>query len=99
MIRHIVLWKLKDVPERSVQESALMIKEKLEALKGIVPEICEMTVSLNVLNPEKNADVMLSALFRSPEDLEAYQKNPDHPEAGKFIKSVTESRSAIDIEC
>lgn len=99
MIRHIVLWKLKDMPDRSKRENALTIKEKLEALDGIVPEICEISVSLNVLNPEGNADVMLSALFASPEDLEAYQKNPDHKEAGKFIKSVTESRSAIDIEC
>ena len=49
MIRHVVLWKLKEQAEgRSKMENAKMIKVQLEALPGLVPEIRRLEVGADV---------------------------------------------------
>ena len=40
MLKHIVMWKLKEFAEgKTKAENALIMKESLERLVGIVPEI------------------------------------------------------------
>ncbi|MBP3941238.1 MAG: Dabb family protein, partial [Christensenellaceae bacterium] len=49
MIRHIVMWKLKDEAlGKTKKENIAIIKEKLYALKPIIPEILSMEVHENV---------------------------------------------------
>lgn len=95
MIKHIVMWKLKD---ENKGENALKIKKDLEALKSEISEIKEIEVGIDVNKSEAAYDVVLYSTFDSQEDLDNYQVHPKHKEAGVFIRQVVSSRVVVDYE-
>lgn len=98
MIKHIVMWKLKDSAEgNSKAVNAQLIKDKLESLKGVIKEIKFMEVGINAENSEAgNYDVLLISEFESFETLEIYQKHPLHKHVGEFVAKVRETRACVD---
>ncbi len=90
-MKHIVMWKLKD-EEKS--KNALKIKEMLEKLPGIIPEIKALSVGINENGGEW--DIILLSEFSSKEDLLKYDVHPAHEECKVFIRSVTSERAAVD---
>jgi len=96
MIRHIVAWNHK--PEFSAEEKAangLRVKAELEGLKGLVPEIIEISVHLEQLSTS-DRQVVLDSTFASEVDLQAYQVHPEHVRAAAFVKSVLTDRICLD---
>ena len=60
MIKHIVMWKLKDEAEgNSKDENAKIIKNSLEDLKGKINEIVDIEVGIDVNKSEQAYDVVL----------------------------------------
>jgi len=99
MLKHVVLWKFKAEAEgKTAAENILITKQKLESLFGKIPEILSIQVLPNTLNDIGNYDAALIAEFNSVADLFSYQKNPLHEEVAVFVKSVTETRAALDFE-
>ncbi|MDZ5253913.1 Dabb family protein [Clostridium sp. LIBA-8841] len=99
MIKHIVMWKLKDDAEgNSKAENAKIIKDSLEDLQGKIKEIVALEVGIDVNKSEQAYDIVLYSTFNSLEDLDSYQKNPDHVKAGSFVKKVASSRVVVDYE-
>ncbi|ELC8442410.1 Dabb family protein [Clostridium perfringens] len=99
MIKHIVMWKLQDEAEgNSKAENAKIIKDSLENLKGKIKEIIDLEVGIDVNKSEQAYDVVLYSTFNSLEDLDSYQKNPDHVKVGSFVKKVANSRVVVDYE-
>ena len=93
MIRHIVMWKLK---EENKAENAKLLKEKLEALPLIIPEIIELEVGINI-NPDiSSCDAVLNSVFASMDDLAKYQKDPHHIAVSSFCKEIRLSRAVVD---
>ncbi|MDR4508773.1 MAG: Dabb family protein [Candidatus Brocadiaceae bacterium] len=99
MIIHIVMWKLKDFAEgASKKENALMIKAKLESLKDTVNVIKHIEVGINIVETDASADVALYSEFRCMDDLNAYQKHPEHQAVVQFVKNVCMERKVVDYE-
>lgn len=97
MIRHIVFWKLADVADgRDKWENARIIKQRLEALVGVVPGLEEAIVGLN--NNGGDYDAALDSRFTSKDALEAYATHPAHLEVKAFVHSVAIARQSIDFE-
>ncbi len=97
MIKHIVMWKLKPEAEgRTAQENAQWMKEHLEALMGVVPELLSCEVGINVA--EGNYDACLISTFESLETLDIYKKHPAHVEISTYCKKIRESRVVCDFE-
>lgn len=97
MVKHIILWKLKD--EFNNDEVKRGIKESLEALLGVIPGLVEIKVQTEKLESSKNADVMLYSVFESEKALKDYAVHPAHVEvADTKVRPFTESRSCIDFE-
>lgn len=96
MIRHIVFWNLK---EENKAETALKIKQDLEALKGKIPGLLHIEVGINSPDaPQDNWDVVLNSDFENIDALNAYQVHPLHKEAAVFIGSVRTARACVDYE-
>ena len=58
MVKHIVLWKLKETAGgRSRAENAALIKKVLEELRGVIPGLLEIEVGVDFLHSEQSADV------------------------------------------
>ena len=84
MVKHVILWTLKD--EFSEDEKANIkagIKEGLESLKGKIPGLVEIKVNINGLS-SSNADLMLDSLFENEEALKGYAVHPEHVKAEKL---------------
>lgn len=97
MIKHIVMWKLKETAEgRGKTENMQMMKDMLEALKDKIPEIVKLEVGFNIEVSPLAFDLALYSEFRSEKDLEIYQNHPEHLKAKKFVGSVNEKRNVVD---
>lgn len=99
MIRHIVMWNVKeDVEGRSKLENARLIKRKMEELKDSIEEIVNLEVGINIVEGDNAKDIVLSAEFASLKDLDIYQKHPAHLEVVQFARKFLEERVVIDYE-
>lgn len=99
MIKHIVMWKLKDNAQGSTkEENSKRIKRELEALKGVIKELVDIEVGINVEPSDAAFDLVLYSVFNSKEDLDSYQNNPNHLKVAGFIRSVKEDRVVVDYE-
>ncbi len=92
------MWKLKPEAEgRTAAENAVWMKEHLEALTGVVPELLECEVSIDIAG-HGNYNACLVSVFKSLEDLAAYKVHPAHQEVSAYCNKVRESRVACDFE-
>lgn len=95
MVRHIVMWNLKEQAEGNPKgENARIIKEGLEALVGQIDGLLRAEVGINV-NPQ-GMDLCLLSEFTDEEALERYQEHPLHQNVRKFVHKVIESRVVCD---
>ena len=99
MVKHVILWQLKD--ELTADEKASVkagIKEGLESLLGIVPGLREIKVHTEGL-ASSNADVMLWSVFDSEASLKGYASHPAHVEvADTKVRPFTKTRLCLDFE-
>ncbi|ABX15061.1 MULTISPECIES: Dabb family protein [Burkholderia] len=97
MIRHIVMWKLKESAEGATRaQNALKLKEKLEGCRDIVPGILQLDVGVATPGLEATCDVVLVSDFADQAALDAYQVHPVHQEVKKFVVNVVEGRQCLD---
>lgn len=96
MVKHIILWKLKEsFTEEEKTAARQEAKRRLESLNGKIDGLTELKVITDRL-PTSNADMMLDSTFTSPEALAGYQTHPLHLEAAGYVRSVVESRLCLD---
>jgi hypothetical protein len=94
MVKHIILWKLKE--EYNNEEVKNGIKEGLENLKGLIPGLLEIKVQTESLG-SSNADVLLYSVFENKEALGAYAIHPEHVKvADEKVRPFTETRLCMD---
>lgn len=99
MIKHIVMWKLKDTAEGKTKlENAKWIKKNLEGLFGVVKEIKHMEVGVNINKSDMAFDAVLISHFETLDDLETYRSNPAHVKIAQYIKNVRDDRVVVDFE-
>ena len=97
MIKHIVMWKLKDFAEgANKKDNALKIKSSLEGLKSKIKEIRFIEVGISISDAADFYDVVLITEFKDLRDLENYQKHPEHIKVGEFIGKVRLERKVVD---
>ena len=98
MIKHIVMWKLKDEAHGNDKATnAKLIKEKLEALNGKIDGLLKLEVGIDFLGGG-NFDVVLYSELSKKEDLDVYQNHPLHQASLPFIREAVMDRKAVDYE-
>ncbi len=99
MIKHVILWNLKDEFSESEKETIKKgIKEGLESLHGKIPGLIEIKVNINGLE-SSTADLMLDSSFESVEALKNYAVHPEHVAvADSKVRPYTAVRSCLDYE-
>ena len=98
MVKHIVLFKLKD----NVSEAEKLVvmnkfKAAIEALPAKISVIRKIEVGLNI-NPDETWNIALNSEFDTLEDVKYYATHPDHVAAGKILAETKESRACVDYE-
>ncbi len=97
MIKHVVMWKLKDFAEGADRaRNAKRVKIELLALKNLIPQIWHIEVGINCIESDSSYDVVLNSVFKNQNDLEIYLKHPDHRAVAEFVGKIKESRVVVD---
>ena len=100
MVKHIILWKLRDDLSSADKETVKQgIKAGLEGLKGQVPGLIDIHVYVDGRLDSSNADVMLDSTLESPEALRGYAVHPAHVAvADGKVRPYTSVRTCLDFE-
>ena len=97
MVKHVILWQLKD--ELSAEEKASVkadIKAGLEGLAGQIPGLIDIHVQIECLE-SSNADLMLDSSFEDEASLKGYAVHPAHVAvADGVVRPNTKSRVCLD---
>lgn len=97
MLKHVVMWKLKETAEgKTKAENAQFMKKHLEALWGVVPELKSVEVGINVKESDMAYDAVLIAEFENEAALAAYKIHPEHVKISSYCKKIRESRVVVD---
>jgi quinol monooxygenase YgiN len=91
MIRHVVMWKLKD-PARAAHFKAL-----LDTCGDLTDGILAFDVGIRTEGLEGNVDVMLVSAFCDEAALNAYQNHPHHKAVSAELGLLRESRHVLDV--
>jgi quinol monooxygenase YgiN len=99
MVKHIVVWKLKDdAEEGSKKDNALQVKRLLESLKNEIPGVINLEVGIDFSVTATSGDIVLYSEFADRAALEAYQAHPSHQNAAQLVRSVVSERRMVDYE-
>jgi len=97
MIKHIVMWKLKEQAEGADRATnAGKMKALLDACADLVPGILKFETALAQPGLECTYDVVLYSEFASSAALDAYQQHPQHQALKPFFGAVREARQCMD---
>ena len=92
MIRHIVMWKLKDPAD------AARFKDQLDSCIALVTGLRRFEVAIRTPAFDANCDVVLYSEFDDAAALAAYQNHPHHQQISAALGMLRESRSVLDYE-
>ncbi|MCM1026144.1 MAG: Dabb family protein [Roseburia sp.] len=95
MIRHICMFTLK---EENREANLAEFKKRAEELRKLEMIRASEVVENAEGTPDTNYDVALIFDFDTVEELEEYQKSPQHLQFGEFVFLVREKRACIDYE-
>ena len=100
MVKHIILWKLRDdLSNEEKQRVKKDIKEGLEGLAGRIPGLLSIVVNVDGRLETSNADVMLDSTFTDEAALKAYAVHPEHVAvADGKVRPYTCLRTCLDYE-
>lgn len=99
MVKHIILWTLKEMSEDEKNRVKADIKAGLEGLAGQIPGLLDIKVVTEGRLETSNADLMLDSSFESFDALKNYAVHPAHVKvADDKVRPFTAARSCLDFE-
>jgi hypothetical protein len=99
VIKHIVMWRLKDsAAGASREENAKKLKQSLEDLKDKIGDIKALEVGINFNASPAAFDVVLYSEFADREGLDSYQNHPEHLKIVDFVGEIRTDRAVVDYE-
>ena len=98
MVRHTIMWKFKPSDGRTPKEIAEDIKERYQAILGIVPGLKNVEVGVNRNESATSYDAVLIEDFDSWQDLAAYKADPIRDELTKYVDKFVDVRARDEYE-
>lgn len=92
MVRHIVLFWLKDKSPANIEEAA----QKLRSMEGKIEGMISLEVGTDVLHSDRSCDLCLTTVFDTMESLELYRTHPVHLPVQAHMHQVRESSYSAD---
>jgi len=97
MVKHIVVWKLKDELAAEQREHVLrQIKQGFEALHGVIPGLTHIEIGVDFSKGSDSADIVLYSEFVSREALDGYQNYPGHLAMVPLVRELRVERRVVD---
>lgn len=99
MIKHVVLFRLKDSTEEATKKENLKIfQELLSALPKKIKEIRQLEFGNNISVSPNASDICLISSFDNEHGLDVYRNHPEYKKVVEFILKVSEESRVVDFE-
>jgi hypothetical protein len=99
MLRHIVMWTLKEQAEGADRATNIAkARALLEACAQLEPGTLHFQVGIAQAGFDCTCDLVLDSTFLDRAALQAYQNHPQHVALKPFMKAVVEARQCMDFE-
>ena len=92
MVRHIVMFWLKDKSPQVAEEAA----QKLRSMTGKIEGMISLEVGLDALHSSRSCDLCLTTVFDSMESLERYRTHPVHLPVQAHMHAIRETSASAD---
>lgn len=92
MVKHIVLFKLKNPSDR--QEAI----DALNSMKGKIEGLIDLETGCDFLHSERSCDIALICTLKDKDALQFYQEHPLHQPVKKLMARLRESSFSCDYE-
>jgi len=96
MLKHVVVWNLRDRSRKS--EHGTAAKAALESVRGKIPGLLAIEVGLDAGYDSGAADVALYSEFTDRAALDLYQRHPLHLAAKDVVTPLLTERRVVDWE-
>lgn len=94
MIRHIVLFKIKDEFKSEIPQ----LVKNFEGMRGRIEGMLELQAGADILHSERSYDLALITVFQDRAAFDAYQTHPVHMPVRKRMHEVRSASVACDFE-
>ena len=94
MIRHIVLFKIKDEYKDEIPQ----LVQNFYGMKGRIEGLVDLESGADFLHSGRSYDLALLTVFENREAFEAYQTHPVHQPVRKRMHEVRSASVACDFE-
>ena len=94
MIRHIVLFKIKD----EFKDEIPQLVKNFYSMKGRIEGMVDLDAGADFLGSERSYDLALTTVFDTREHFDAYPAHPVHAPVKKRMHEVRETSVACDFE-
>lgn len=94
MIKHIVMYKLKNPTEQNCKAMV----DKFMSMQGKIDILKSVAAGYDFLKSARSFDVVLECVFDSKEDMQAYQVHPVHIPVKEFVQTLVEKAHSVDYE-
>ena len=98
MVKHIVVWRVKDTPASKLA-NAQEIKRLLEGMRGRIPGLLKLEVGINFLEDPLASDCVLYSELADRAALLVYQTHPVHEAVKAGIRELSVERRVVDYDC
>lgn len=98
MVKHIVFWRLKEMPAPQREQALREIKAGFEALQGVIPGLLRIEVGVDFLRSAESSDFSLYCELESRAALDVYQAHPAHQAMVPLVRDVRIERRVVDYE-
>ena len=96
MLRHIVMFRLKDMPEKA--DNLKKLKNAIEQLQESIPEAKSIEVGVNVNTSSAAFDLVLVSDFDDAAALDKYRVHPEHQNVLELIARVNQEIAVVDYD-
>lgn len=90
MIKHVVMWKLKNISDGDE------VVKRLKNLEGRIPGLISIDAGTDTNKSGAAFDVVLISEHESQDALDSYQEHPEHVKVRNFIGTVVNERNVVD---
>jgi len=94
MIRHIVLFKIKD----EFRDEIPQLVKNFEGMRGRIEGMTELQAGADILHSDRSYDLALITVFENRDAFDAYQTHPVHLPVKKRMHEVRSASVACDFE-
>ena len=94
MIKHIVMFKLKEKKPASLEKAV----QALQSLEGEIEALRSLEIGIDFTQGERSYDIILTTLFDDRKGFDTYGPHPKHIPVKETMRALCSSSVVVDYE-